>query len=90
MTRPIDRRLLVRLALVALTLTFLRVGTWGLSMAANGEVSWFQRGLLVASFLFASISVLAIGATFGRPPTLTRSEKFMALVRQRGPRKNLP
>lgn len=83
--RPIDGRVLLRVLLVALTLAFVRVGIWFLSMAATGEASWAQRGLL-APFLFATLAVLAIGATFGRPPTLTRSERFMAQVRQRSQR----
>ena len=80
--RSLGIRVFLRIVLVTLTFAFLRIGIWSLSMAATGEASWAQRGLL-APFLFATISLLMIGATFGRPPTLTRSEKFMAQIEQR-------
>lgn len=81
-------RVFLRIVFVALTFAFLRIGIWFISMTASGEgaASWVRRGLL-AHFLFAAISLLAIGATFGRPPKLTRSEKFMAQIEQRSRRK---
>lgn len=74
-------RLVIRMALIAVTVFFVRVQIWFLATPGDDGMS-YQRGLFAPSLL-AFAALLGTCATFERRPRLTRSERIVADARRR-------